>query len=317
MARAQEKRTTEMQVIGAGKFNESSTQRERQNLLQQLISQKNEFKLDKVPNSEQFNKLIARGDEEFELFQKIDKIRKKHHEEYFKKKGFEDTPPVLLSEEELPEWLRNSEDTLAEDPNRVDEENSREKRKAQRNYFTDLTEDEFDQFLGGEITYESLRKGKDVHGKETVKRKHEMLENDIEEDSEKAIAQLDKNSESYQLTLAYLDGINQFLEEGPTPIEFQLVGVQKQKFTIKDVYNIFGYMAFSFAMAQKTDPLLTDIRDELGMDYLKDFGIDGSLAHTKLKSFKGKSEAYAEISKSVTSIFVIEFSIGSESKKQN
>lgn len=136
-----------------------------------------------------------------------------------------------------------------------------------------------------------------------------MLKNDkffsglgINEDSEKAIAQLDKNSESYQLTLAYLDGINQFLEEGPTPIEFQLVGVPKEKFTIKDVYNIFGYLAFSFAMAQKTDPLLTDIRDELGMDYLKDFGIDGSLAHTKLKSFKGKSEAYAEISKSVASL---------------
>lgn len=137
-----------------------------------------------------------------------------------------------------------------------------------------------------------------------------MLKNDkffaglgIDEDSEKAIAQLDKNSESYQLTLAYLDGINQFLEEGPTPIEFQLVGVQKEKFTIKDVYNIFGYMSFSFAMAQKTDPLLTDIRDELGMEYLKDFGIDGSLVHTKLKSFKGKSEAYAEISKSVTYLF--------------
>jgi penicillin amidase len=44
-----------------------------------------------------------------------------------------------------------------------------------------------------------------------------MLKNDkffaglgIDEDSEKAIAQLDKNSESYQLTLAYLDGVNQF-----------------------------------------------------------------------------------------------------------
>ena len=136
-----------------------------------------------------------------------------------------------------------------------------------------------------------------------------MLKNDkffaglgINEDSEKAIAQLDINSESYQLTLAYLDGINQFLEDGPTPIEFQLVGVPKEKFTIKDVYNIFGYMSFSFAMAQKSDPLMTDIRDELGMDYLKDFGIDGSLAHTKLKSFKEKPEAYSEISKSVASL---------------
>ncbi len=136
-----------------------------------------------------------------------------------------------------------------------------------------------------------------------------MLKNDkffsglgIDEDSEKAIARLDKNSESYQLTLAYLDGINQFLEEGPTPIEFQLVGVTKEKFTIKDVYNIFGYMAFSFAMAQKSDPLMTDIRDELGMEYLKDFGFDATLTNTQIKSFKGKTEAYTAISKSVASV---------------
>jgi hypothetical protein len=33
----------------------------------------------------------------------------------------------------------------------------------------------------------------------------------------------------------------------------QLVGVKKEKFT-KDVYNIYGYMSFSFAMAQKNGP---------------------------------------------------------------
>ncbi|MFM2009779.1 MAG: hypothetical protein RLZZ479_169, partial [Bacteroidota bacterium] len=44
----------------------------------------------------------------------------------------------------------------------------------------------------------------------------------IEEASAKAIAQLDKNSPAYQLTQAYLDGINQYLEEGKTPIEFKL-----------------------------------------------------------------------------------------------
>ena len=61
-------------------------------------------------------------------------------------------------------------------------------------------------------------------------------------------------------------------------------------------------MSFSFAMAQKTDPLVTDIRDKFGMDYLKDFGIDGSLGITQLKSYKGKSNDYAEISKSVASL---------------
>lgn len=124
----------------------------------------------------------------------------------------------------------------------------------------------------------------------------------IDENSEKAIAQLDKNSEAYQLATAYLNGVNQFIESGKTPLEFELVGVEKEKYTLKDIYNIFGFMSFSFAMAQKTDPLLTDIRDKYGMDYLKDFGIDGSLSKTQLQNYKGKSSDYTEISKSVASL---------------
>jgi penicillin G amidase len=124
----------------------------------------------------------------------------------------------------------------------------------------------------------------------------------IDENSEKAIAELDKNSETYQLAMAYLDGVNQFIENGKAPLEFELVGIKKEKYTLKDVYNIFGFMSFSFAMAQKTDPLLTDIRDKLGMDYLKDFGMDGSLSKTQLKSYAQKSNDYVQISKSVASL---------------
>ena len=124
----------------------------------------------------------------------------------------------------------------------------------------------------------------------------------IDENSEKAIAKLDKNSEACQLAMAYIDGINQYMEEGKTPVEFQILGLKKDKFTLKDVYNIFGYMSFSFAMAQKTDPLLTDIRDKLGSEYLKDFGLDGSLGTTQIKNFEGKAIDYAEISKSVASL---------------
>ena len=124
----------------------------------------------------------------------------------------------------------------------------------------------------------------------------------IEEASAKAIAALDKNSPSYQLTMAYLDGINQYIEEGKTPVEFSLVGVKKDKFTIKDVYNIFGYMSFSFAMAQKSDPLLTDIRNKYGMSYLKDFGIDGSFNTTRIKNAKEQPQEYAAIANSVASL---------------
>lgn len=124
----------------------------------------------------------------------------------------------------------------------------------------------------------------------------------IEEASAKAIAKLDKNSESYKLTQAYLDGINQYLEEGTTPIEFTLVGVKKEKFTIKDVYNIFGYMSFSFAMAQKTDPLLTDIKNKYGVEYLKDLGIEGEFNTTQIKSSKENIEDYTSVSKSITAL---------------
>ncbi|MFN3753244.1 penicillin acylase family protein [Flavobacterium sp.] len=124
----------------------------------------------------------------------------------------------------------------------------------------------------------------------------------IDENSAKAVAQLDKNSQTYILAKAYLDGINQYIENGSTPIEIKLLGIDQEQFTLKDIYNIFGFMSFSFAMAQKTDPLLTDIRDRFGMEYLKDFGINGELGTQQLQSFKGKYKEYSEISKSVASL---------------
>ena len=86
----------------------------------------------------------------------------------------------------------------------------------------------------------------------------------------KTIATLDKTSETYILTQAYLDGVNQYIDEGKTPLEFTLVGVKKEKYTIKDIYNVFGYMSFSFAVAHKTDPLLTEIKEKLGNEYLQE-----------------------------------------------
>ncbi|WP_046744627.1 penicillin acylase family protein [Kordia zhangzhouensis] len=103
----------------------------------------------------------------------------------------------------------------------------------------------------------------------------------IDEASEQTIKELDPNSESYQLAQAYINGINQFVATGPTPIEYHLVGLNKTPFTIKDIHNIFGYMAFSFAMAHKTDPLLTSIQEKLGKEYLADLGMKSD-PHTTL-----------------------------------
>ncbi|WP_428224462.1 penicillin acylase family protein [Flavobacterium sp.] len=125
----------------------------------------------------------------------------------------------------------------------------------------------------------------------------------IDENSEQAIAKLDKNSKSYQLATAYLDGVNQYMENGATPIEFTLLGIEKKPFTLKDVYNTMGYMAFSFACAQRTDPLMTDLRNKLGADYMKELGVDLSYNLTKINSNNNEiTQTYVEASKAVADL---------------
>ena len=110
----------------------------------------------------------------------------------------------------------------------------------------------------------------------------------IEEAAEKTIENLDINSDAYAFSNAYLNGINQFIENGPTPIEFSLVGVEKEAYTMKDMYNVFGYMAFSFAIAHKTDPLLTE--EKLGDAYYQE--LIGSVAKDTVYI---KNEQHGEI----------------------
>ncbi|WP_291871439.1 penicillin acylase family protein [Maribacter sp.] len=111
--------------------------------------------------------------------------------------------------------------------------------------------------------------GKDLVGTDTF-----FLSLGIADATEKTVANLDYNSELVTLSNAYLEGVNQFIKEGPTPIEYYLTGIEKQDFTLVDMYNTVGYMAFSFAMAHKTDPFITNVKDKLGVAYLADLEID-------------------------------------------
>ncbi len=141
----------------------------------------------------------------------------------------------------------------------------------------------------------------EIFGKDAVKKDKFFASLGIEESSKKAIKKIDKKSKAYQLTQAYINGINQFIETGPTPIEFTLIGVEKSPFTIKDVYNTIGYMAFSFAIAHKTDPLLTAIQQKLGGDYLKELNIDIDPKSTLIKNAHPQNN-YAQISSEVTEL---------------
>ncbi|MEX3774446.1 penicillin acylase family protein [Pseudomonas sp. MYb118] len=88
------------------------------------------------------------------------------------------------------------------------------------------------------------------------------------------LANLDKQSPAFIAMQAYLDGINQYQDSHAKPVEFDVLGIAKRPFTAEDTISIAGYMAYSFAAAFRTEPLLTYVRDQLGPDYLNVFDLD-------------------------------------------
>ncbi|MBJ7546751.1 penicillin acylase family protein, partial [Pseudomonas sp. OA3] len=87
-------------------------------------------------------------------------------------------------------------------------------------------------------------------------------------------ARLDANSPSTQALQHYLEGVNQYQASRPRPLEFDLLGIEPRPFTMADTLSIAGYMAYSFAAALRTEPVMTHIRDALSADYLELFDLD-------------------------------------------
>ncbi|WP_435606704.1 penicillin acylase family protein [Pseudomonas knackmussii] len=102
------------------------------------------------------------------------------------------------------------------------------------------------------------------------------------------VAHQDTSSPSWKALQAYLDGVNAFQDSHPRPLEFDVLGIPKRPFTAEDTVAVSGYLAYSFAVALRTEPLLTYVRDTLGADYLKVFDLDwhpqGVLQSTPLAS---------------------------------
>jgi len=92
--------------------------------------------------------------------------------------------------------------------------------------------------------------------------------------AEKYVAAMDMNAPVSQALMAYLDGINQYQATRKAPVEFDILRIPKQPFTPQDTVAVSGYLAYSFAAAFKTEPVMTHIRDKLGLQYLKVFDVE-------------------------------------------
>ena len=96
----------------------------------------------------------------------------------------------------------------------------------------------------------------------------------IRERAARYVTELDQQSPAWLALQAYLDGINHYQATRANPVEFDVLGITPRPFTAEDTLSVAGYMAYSFAAAFRTEPLLTYVRDQLGSDYLNIFDLD-------------------------------------------
>jgi penicillin amidase len=82
-----------------------------------------------------------------------------------------------------------------------------------------------------------------------------------------------QDKQFYRNAVAYLAGINQYIENGKRPLEFRLLKIPSDKFTLTDMFLIVDFMSFNFQMAFRTDPLMTKIQRKLGSKYISDLSL--------------------------------------------
>ncbi|KAK0456862.1 SNF2-family ATP dependent chromatin remodeling factor snf21 [Armillaria borealis] len=110
--RARYKLDIDDKVIQAGRFDNKSTQEEQEEFLRSILEADQEEENEEAGdmNDEELNALIARSEEEGEVFRQMDTVRERESQESWRKQGKRGkAPPPLIQIEELPECYQTDE----------------------------------------------------------------------------------------------------------------------------------------------------------------------------------------------------------------
>ena len=111
------------------------------------------------------------------------------------------------------------------------------------------------------------------------------------------------NEQYKKETIAYLAGINSFIENGTLPIEFTLLNFKPELFKPVDVYTAIGYMSLSFTSALSQEPIVTRILENLGEDYLLDLDLDSISNSLHYPKSGNSTKQLSELSSGMQHIF--------------
>ncbi|WP_231839131.1 penicillin acylase family protein [Bdellovibrio bacteriovorus] len=90
-----------------------------------------------------------------------------------------------------------------------------------------------------------------------------MLRRSVERMLEKEKAEGRFDQTMWDEMEAYFEGVNQYISTQKAPYEMALVGIKPQPFSPLDAYIMTGHMAYSFGIALKADPLMTELAGKL------------------------------------------------------
>lgn len=192
LARAQYKLDIDGKVIQAGKFDNKSTNEERENFLRSLFETNPEDEGengeegsggDEVYDKDELNEILARSEEEIEQFKKIDQQMLKEDLKWWKAKGRQQSsvggqPPRLVTTEELPEiYLHDVVPELRDPVAEMLEMGRGRRQKADVRYDDGLTDDQWARAVDKEIDVEEVIEKK---RRRSQKRQQEKRDEDDE-----------------------------------------------------------------------------------------------------------------------------------------
>ena len=190
LARAQYKLDLDGKIIQAGKFDNKSTNEERDSFLRSLFEEDPESNGDvnEVDDDEELNEILARNEDEMAVFRQIDQERQREDLERWRAKGKTGNPPRLISVDELPDIYLH-EEVPVEEP--APEQLGRGRRtKSDIRYDDGLSDDAWAKAIDHDIDVEELAEKKRARAekrksKGKAKRQSSVMSSsqDAEEDS--------------------------------------------------------------------------------------------------------------------------------------
>lgn len=182
LARAQRKLEIDGKVIQAGKFDEVTTGAEYEALLQKAFETSAEDDNEETNelDDDELNELLARGDNELEIFTAMDNERKERKLADWRASGSRgELPPPLMQESELPPFYRRDiGQEMAEELANEEEQGRGRRNKGEVRYTDGLTDDQFIAALENsddDVEDAADRKRKRAEKKAERKRMNEVL----------------------------------------------------------------------------------------------------------------------------------------------